>query len=57
MMDVIVRGFRTQRTAGETITPEQLDRLINVNQIRHHLATTAMTTKPRTTSRWPSPDI
>jgi hypothetical protein len=36
---------RRELTTGGTITPEQLDRLINVNQIRHHLATTAMTTK------------
>jgi hypothetical protein len=45
MMDAIVRDFQTQLTAGEVITPEQLDRLINVNQIRHHLATTAISTK------------
>ena len=45
MMDAIVRDFQTQLVAGETITPEQLDRLISVNQIRHHLATTAITTK------------
>lgn len=45
MMDAIVRDFQMQLTAGEVITPEQLDRLINVNQIRHHLATTAISTK------------
>jgi len=45
MMDAIVRDFQTQLTAGEVITPEQFDRLFNVNQIRHHRATTAISTK------------
>jgi hypothetical protein len=44
-MDAIVRDFRAEVVAGETITVDQLDRLINVNQIRHHLATTAISTK------------
>jgi hypothetical protein len=45
MMDAIVRDFQTQLVAGEVITPEQLDRLISVNQVRHHLASIAISTK------------
>jgi hypothetical protein len=44
-MDAIVRDFRAEVVAGETITVDQLDRLIAVNQIRHHLASTAISTK------------
>jgi hypothetical protein len=44
-MDVIFRDLWAQVVAGETIGTEQLDRLINFNQIRHHLAKTAIDTK------------
>jgi hypothetical protein len=44
-MDAIVRDLQVQVLAGKTVTADQLDRLINVNQIRHHLATAAITTK------------
>ena len=44
-MDAIVRDLQLGVLAGETITVDQLDRLINVNQIRHHLASTAISTK------------
>jgi hypothetical protein len=44
-MDAIVRDFRSEVVAGESITVDQLDRLIAVNQIRHHLASTAISTR------------
>jgi hypothetical protein len=44
-MDVIFRDLRDQVVSGETIGVDQLDRLINFNQIRHHLAKTAIDTK------------
>ncbi len=44
-MDAIVRNLQVGVLAGEIVTVDQLDRLINVNQIRHHLAATAISTK------------
>jgi hypothetical protein len=44
-MDVIFRDLWDQVVSGETIGVDQLDRLINFNQIRHHLAKTAIDTK------------
>ena len=40
-----MRNLQARLLAGEDITPEQFDTLLNVNQVRHHLASTAINTK------------
>jgi hypothetical protein len=42
--DVVFRELRLQLAAGETVTPEQLDRLLERARLAHHLARTTVET-------------
>jgi hypothetical protein len=44
-LDAIMRSHRVEVLAGETITVDQLDRLIQYSQAAHHMATVAINTK------------
>jgi hypothetical protein len=44
-LDAIMRSHRVEILAGETITVDQLDRLIQYSQAAHHMATVAISTK------------
>ena len=44
-LDAITQDYRAEVLAGETISLDQLDRLIGYVQSTHHLATTAISTK------------
>jgi hypothetical protein len=44
-LDAITQEFRAEVLAGETMTVDQLDRLIELAQTTHHLATTAINSK------------
>jgi hypothetical protein len=44
-LDAIMRDYRVEVLAGETLTVDQLDRLIQYAQAAHHMATAAISTK------------
>ena len=44
-LDVITQEFQAEVLAGENVTVDQLDRLIELARTTHHLATTAISTK------------
>ncbi len=44
-LDAITQDYRVEVLAGETLTVDQLDRLIQLSRTTHHLATTAISTK------------
>jgi hypothetical protein len=44
-LDAIMRDHRAEVLAGETVTVDQLDRLMQLTQTTHHLASTAISTK------------
>jgi hypothetical protein len=44
-LDAIMRDHRAEVLAGETVTVDQLDRMIGYTQAAHHMATVAINTK------------